>query len=543
MHKIIHVAKEIGLIDAELELYGVYKAKVQLEALLERERRPTGKLVLVTSITPTPAGEGKTVTSIGLAQAFEKIGKRCILCLREPSLGPNFGIKGGATGGGASRVLPADDINLHFTGDIHAITASHNLLAALVDNHIHHGNELRIDPRRILWPRALDLNDRALRHIVVGLAPEGGVPREDRFLITTASEVMAVLCLSQDYSDLKERLGKILVALNEKGEMVTARDLKAPGAMAALLKDAMKPNLVQTSEGTAAFVHGGPFANIAHGTNSIIATRLALKLGEIVIQEAGFGADLGAEKFIDIVCREGGFYPACAVIVVSCRALKMHGGVPKGNLERESAGAIRRGSSNLLKHVEIVKRLNINPVVAINRFPFDTDKEMLAVAEVCEKIGIPYAVSEVFAKGGKGGEELARVTCRVLEKPLPYRPLYELTMPIKDKISKIATEIYGASEVRYTQVAEKQLVRLGKTACANLPVCMAKTQYSLSDNPSLLGRPRRFTITVNEIRLSQGAGFLVVFCGDVMTMPGLPKIPVAERIDLDSQGNIVGLGD
>ncbi len=543
MLKIIHVAKEIGLIDAELELHGAYKAKVQPEALLERERCPEGKLILVTSISPTPAGEGKTVTSIGLAQAFEKIGKRCILCLREPSLGPNFGIKGGATGGGASCVLPADDINLHFTGDIHAITTSHNLLAALIDNHIHHSNELRIDPRRILWPRALDLNDRALRHIVVGLGPEGGLPREDRFLITTASEVMAVLCLSKDYSDLKERLSKIIVALNEKSEAVTAGDLKAQGAMAALLKDAMKPNLVQTSEGTAAFVHGGPFANIAHGTNSIVATRLALKLGEIVVQEAGFGADLGAEKFVDIVCRQGEFHPACAVIVVSCRALKMHGGVPKGNLERENPGAIRRGSSNLLKQVEIVKRLHLHPIVAINRFPFDTEKELLAIAEVCDKIGVPYALSEVFSKGGNGGQELARIACRVLKKPLRYQPLYELTMPIKDKISKIATEIYGASDVRYAPAAEKQLGRLEKTASADLPVCMAKTQYSLSDNPSLLGRPRNFTITVNEIRLSQGAGFVVVLCGDVLTMPGLPKIPVAERVDLDPRGKIVGLVD
>lgn len=542
MHRIIKIAKEAGLIDEELELYGSYKAKVSLDALKERENRPDGKLVLVTSLTPTPAGEGKTVTSIGLAQALNRIGKKGFLCLREPSLGPNFGIKGGATGGGKSQVVPSWDINLHFTGDIHAVTTSHNLLSALLDNHLHQGNRLRVNPRQIVWPRAVDLNDRALRHIVVGLGPEGGIPREDHFVITTASEVMAILCLAQTYQDLKERLGKIVVAYNEDGALVTAKDLNAHGSMAALLKDALKPNLVQTSEGTPAFVHGGPFANIAHGTNSILATKLALKLGEIVVQEAGFGADLGAEKFIDIVCRAGGFSPQVAVVVVSCRSLKMHGGVPRANLQKENREAIRKGKSNMLKQIENVKRLGMRPVVAINRFPFDTEEEIKLVCDICERANIPCAVSSVYFEGGKGGENLAELVARALEKSRStYKPLYELEIPIKDKISKIATEIYGAEGVSLSPLAEKQLGQVLRLGLDGLPVCIAKTQYSLSDDPNLLGRPRGFKLNINEIRLSQGAGFLVALAGSIMTMPGLPKIPMAEKIDIDPRGKVLGL--
>ena len=539
---ITEIAEKLGIEDDELELYGRYKAKLSPKINERLADRKDGKLVLVTAINPTPAGEGKTTTTVGLGQAMALIGKKAVLALREPSLGPVFGIKGGAAGGGYAQVIPMEDINLHFTGDMHAITTANNLLCAIIDNHIQQGNELEIDPRRIIFKRCLDMNDRALRNIVVGLGGKiNGLPREDHFIITVASEIMAILCLSNDLADCKRRLGNILVAYNFKGEPVFARDLGVEGAMAAVLRDALKPNLVQTLENTPVLVHGGPFANIAHGCNSVTATRLALKLGDYCITEAGFGSDLGAEKFFDIKCRSAKLTPSAVVVVATLRALKYNGGVPKDKTAEENTEALSRGLVNLGAHVENMKKYGIPVIVAINRFLTDTDAEIAVLADFCKTLGVEYSLSEVFAKGGEGGTDLAKKIVAACEQPSEFRYLYDEKLPIKDKIETIAKEIYVADGVDYTTQAEKQIKEIEALSQDKLPVCIAKTQYSLSDNPALLGRPKNFRITVKSLSLSSGAGFIVALTGDIMTMPGLPKSPAAYRIDVDKDGVISGL--
>lgn len=539
---ITEIAEKLGIEDDELELYGRYKAKLSPKINERLADRKDGKLVLVTAINPTPAGEGKTTTTVGLGQAMALIGKKAVLALREPSLGPVFGIKGGAAGGGYAQVIPMEDINLHFTGDMHAITTANNLLCAIIDNHIQQGNELEIDPRRIIFKRCLDMNDRALRNIVVGLGGKiNGMPREDHFIITVASEIMAILCLSNDLADCKRRLGNILVAYNFKGEPVFARDLGVEGAMAAVLRDALKPNLVQTLENTPVLVHGGPFANIAHGCNSVTATRLALKLGDYCITEAGFGSDLGAEKFFDIKCRSAKLTPSAVVVVATLRALKYNGGIPKDKTAEENTEALSRGLVNLGAHVENMKKYGIPVIVAINRFLTDTDAEIAVLADFCKTLGVEYSLSEVFAKGGEGGTDLAKKIVAACEQPSEFRYLYDEKLPIKDKIETIAKEIYGADGVDYTTQAEKQVKEIEALGQDKLPVCIAKTQYSLSDNPALLGRPKNFRITVRSLSLSSGAGFIVALTGDIMTMPGLPKSPAAYRIDVDRDGVISGL--
>ncbi|HQE02413.1 MAG: formate--tetrahydrofolate ligase [Firmicutes bacterium] len=543
MLPITEIARKIGLDDQDIELYGPYKAKVSLDVYKRLADKPDGKLVLVTAINPTPAGEGKSTTTVGLGQALRRLGKNAVIALREPSLGPCMGVKGGAAGGGYAQVVPMEDINLHFTGDIHAITTAHNLLAALLDNHLHQGNQLNIDPRRIVFKRVMDMNERALRNIVVGLGGRNnGVPREDGFDITVASEVMAILCLASDLEDLKERLGKIVVAYNTKREPVTAADLKAQGAMALLLKDAIKPNLVQTLENGPAFVHGGPFANIAHGCNSVVATKLGLKVADYLITEAGFGADLGAEKFFNLKCRLAGLKPDAVVVVATVRALKMHGGVAKADLAAENLEALRAGIANLAKHVENVRKFGLPLVVAINRFPTDTEAELDLVGKSCAEMGVPWALSEVWAKGGEGGIALAEELLKILEtEKAEFKFLYPAEAPIKEKIAAIAREIYGADGVEYTKAALQNIRDLEKNGFDKLPVCMAKTQYSLSDDPTLLGRPSGFTITVRELKVSAGAGFIVAITGDIMTMPGLPKVPAACNMDITSDGKITGL--
>jgi formate--tetrahydrofolate ligase len=543
MEPIGEIAKKLGIPEQYLIPYGHTKAKVDLKYFDELSERPDGKLVLVTATTPTPAGEGKTTTTIGLTQALVKKGKKAMLCLREPSLGPCFGIKGGAAGGGYSQVLPMEDINLHFTGDIHAVSTAHNLLSAMIDNHLQQGNELGIDPRRITWRRALDMNDRALRNTVIGLGGKPhGVPRESGFDISVSSEVMAILCLSKDLKDLKERLGRIVIGYTWGGEAVTASDLKAHGAMAALLKDALNPNLVQTIEHVPAFVHGGPFANIAHGTNSIIATKMALKLTDYAVVEAGFASDLGAEKFLDIVSRHAGFHPDAVVLVTTVRALKMHGGVAKDELGRENLEAVKKGAENLEAHIDILSRFGVPVVVALNRFTSDTEAEIEAVHKAAERHGARIALSEVWEKGGAGGHDLAEAVLEAIEKgENGYHPLYRLELPIREKIETIAKDVYGADGVDYTDAAAKTITELEEKGYGKLPVCMAKTQMSLTDDPSKKGRPRGFRINVREVRLSAGAGFIVPICGSIMTMPGLPKKPAAEVIDVDEEGHILNL--
>ncbi|NLM80416.1 MAG: formate--tetrahydrofolate ligase [Clostridiales bacterium] len=537
------IAESLGLTRQDIELYGDYKAKIRLSALKRLEDKPDGKLVLVTAITPTPAGEGKTTTTIGLGDALRRLGKKTVIALREPSLGPVFGIKGGAAGGGWAQVIPMEDINLHFTGDIHAIGAANNLLAAMVDNHIFHGNQLGIDTRRITWRRCVDMNDRQLRRIADGLGGRTyGVPREDGFDITVATEIMAVLCLSKDIADLKNNLSKIVVGYTRDQKPVTCGQLKAEGALAVLLKDAINPNLVQTLEHTPALVHGGPFANIAHGCNSIVATKMALKLGEYAITEAGFGGDLGAEKFFDIKCRKAGLKPDAVVIVATVRALKSHGGVEKTRLSEENLEALEKGLPNLIKHIEnITQKFGLPAVVAINRFPQDTDAELEIVRRRCAETGANVALSEVWAKGGEGGIELAKEVIRIAAQPNDFRLVYHDRMPLKEKIMTIAREIYGADGVDFLPAALKELDRLTALGYGSLPVCIAKTQYSFSDDPQLVGRPTGFKITVREVRLSAGAGFVVAITGDIMTMPGLPKVPAAEKIDIDENGRITGL--
>ena len=544
MRPITEIAQRLGILPEELEPYGRYKAKIGDEFIQRTADKPDGKLILVTAINPTPAGEGKTTTSVGLGMAMEKIGKNAVIALREPSLGPVFGIKGGAAGGGYAQVLPMEDINLHFTGDFHAITAANNLLCAMIDNHIQQGNALNIDQRRIVFGRVTDTNDRALRNVVVGLGkPADGVPREDHFMITVASEVMAILCLADDLADLKRRLGSILVAYTREGAPVYARDLQADGAMAVLLKDAIKPNLVQTIENTPAIIHGGPFANIAHGCNSVRATKLALKLADYAITEAGFGADLGAEKFFDIKCRMAGLAPSAVVLVATVRALKYNGGIPKDALAGEDVEAVKRGGVNLEAHIENLKKFGVPVVVAVNRFHTDTDKELEAVRQICDRCGARCAMSEVFAKGGAGGIELAQAVVEACEEPSCFAPIYGDDLTIQEKIEKIATTIYGARSVQFDTAALKsieQIIGLDP-AYGKFPVCMAKTQYSLSDDPAKLGRPQDFDITVREVRLSAGAGFIVALTGAIMTMPGLPKVPAACKMDVDDKGNITGL--
>ena len=543
MQPITEVAAKAGLSADDLELYGKYKAKLGRETWEKIQDKPDGKLVLVTAINPTPAGEGKTTTTVGLGQAMAQLGQNAVIALREPSLGPVFGIKGGAAGGGYAQVVPMEDINLHFTGDMHAITAANNLLCAMLDNHLQQGNTLGIDSRRVLFPRVLDMNDRALRNITIGLGGKvNGVPREDHFMITVASEVMAILCLANDLADLKKRLGNILVAYTYAGEPVYARDLKADGAMAALLKDAIKPNLVQTLEGTPCLMHGGPFANIAHGCNSVQATKMALKLGDIAITEAGFGADLGAEKVLDIKCRAAGLTPSCVVLVATVRALKYNGGVAKPDLNQPNVDALAKGIVNLDAHIENIRKFGLPVVVAINAFPTDTAEEMAFIEQHCKEMGVRVALSEVFAKGGEGGKALAQQVLDVLaEGQSDYHPIYELDQPLTDKIRAIATTIYGAKDVNILPAAAKELANIEAMGYGSLPICMAKTQYSLSDDASLLGRPTDFTITVRTARLSAGAGFVVCETGAIMTMPGLPKKPAAENIDVEEDGKIIGL--
>ena len=543
MLPITEVAKVLDIPSDELEQYGKYKAKLSYSYIKENMDREDGKLVLVTAINPTPAGEGKTTTNVGLSMALSRLGKKTVTTLREPSLGPCFGVKGGAAGGGYSQVVPMDDINLHFTGDFHAITSAHSLLAALLDNHIHQGNKLGIVTKRIVWKRVVDMNDRALRNIVIGLGGKGdGVTRENGFDITVASEIMAILCLATDLDDLKERLSKMVVAYNYEGEAVTAGDLEATGAMALLLKDAIKPNLVQTLDNTPAFIHGGPFANIAHGCNSVVATKTALKLGDYVITEAGFGADLGAEKFFDIKCRYAGLKPDCVVIVATVRALKMNGGVAKDNLAEENLDALRAGSSNLIRHIENVAKFGVPSVVAINRFPTDTEAELELLDKICEEYGVKVVLSEVFAKGAEGGMDLAEEVIRICEEgKADFKPLYDLDLSIEGKMEKIAKEIYRADGVDFTPAAKKQIKELTKLGYDKLPICVAKTQYSFSDDAALLGAPTGFTITVRELRVSAGAGFIVALTGSIMTMPGLPKVPAANGMDILSDGTIIGL--
>ena len=543
MEPIIKVAEQLELVEADIELYGKYKCKLSLDILEKNKYKKDGKLVLVTAINPTPAGEGKSTVTVGLGQALCKKGKKAVIALREPSLGPVFGVKGGAAGGGYAQVVPMEDINLHFTGDMHAITSANNLLCAAIDNHIHQGNPLRIDSRRVVFKRVMDMNDRALRNIVVGMGGKvNGFLREDGFMITVASEIMAILCLASGLEDLKERMGNIVVAYDLDGNPVYAKQLEVQGAMALLMKDAIKPNLVQTLENTPAIIHGGPFANIAHGCNSIIATKMALKLGEIVVTEAGFGADLGAEKFLDIKCRYGGLTPDCVVVVATIRALKHHGGVKKEQLGEANVEALKVGIVNLEKQIENIKKYDVPVIVAINRFVTDSVDEIEFIKEFCGKLGVKVALSDVWAKGGEGGLELANIVNDVLEnEESNFKVLYDEKDSVKNKILTIAKEIYGAKDVLYTPAANKQIAELEKFGLDKLPICMAKTQYSLSDNPSLLGRPENFDITVKEVRVSNGAGFIVVLTGDIMTMPGLPKIPAANRMNILSDGEIVGL--
>lgn len=541
--KITQIADELGISEEYVEQYGSYKAKIDNRFLKDNSEKPDGKLILVTAITPTPAGEGKTTTSIGLADGLRKIGKKSVLALREPSLGPVFGIKGGAAGGGYAQVIPMEDINLHFTGDFHAIGAANNLLAAMVDNHIQQGNELGIDPKQITWKRAVDMNDRQLRFIVDGLGgTANGVPREDGFDITVASEVMAVLCLASDISDLKKRLGNIIIGYTYAGDPVTAHDLKCEGAMTALLRDAIKPNLVQTIEHTPAFVHGGPFANIAHGCNSVIATRTALKAGDYVVTEAGFAADLGAEKFLDIKCRAAGLHPDAVVIVATVRALKYHGGVAKADLNEENIDALKAGMPNLLQHIKNIKEVYKLPcVVAVNAFPTDTEGELNTVIKMCADLGVNVALSEVWAKGGEGGRALAEEVVRLCDTENEFTYSYETDLSIEDKITAICKKIYHADGADFTENAKKQLKKLTDLGFGRLPVCIAKTQYSFSDNPKLLGAPEGFRVTVRNLKVSAGAGFIVALTGDILTMPGLPKRPAAENIDVDENGRISGL--
>ena len=542
MLPITRIAEKAGILEDELIPYGKYKAKISLDIMSRLASKPNGKLVLVTAVNPTPAGEGKTTTTVGLGQAMAKIGKNAVIALREPSLGPVFGIKGGAAGGGYSQAVPMEDINLHFTGDMHAITAANNLLCAVIDNHIHQGNSLQIDERRILFKRCMDMNDRALRNVVVGLGGKAnGFPREDGFIITVASEIMAILCLSDDMDDLKKRLGDILVAYNLDGKPVYARELGVVGSMAALLRDALMPNLVQTLENTPAIIHGGPFANIAHGCNSVTATRLALKLGDYCITEAGFGSDLGAEKFLDIKCRAAGLAPSAIVIVATLRALKYNGGVSKNETSKENVAALKKGIVNLGAHVENMKKYGVPVVVAINRFGTDTDAEIEALADYCRSIDVEYSLSECFAKGGDGATDLAQKVVNACEKPSDFHFIYDTSMSIKEKVEAVAKNIYGAQGVNFTSSALKRVQEIEALGKDKLPVCIAKTQYSLSDDPKRLGRPTDFDITVRDVKLSSGAGFIVVLTGDIMTMPGLPKVPAAESIDVDESGNITGL--
>lgn len=542
MQSINEIAAQLGLSADELELYGKYKAKISLEAWDRLKGQPNGKLILCTAINPTPAGEGKTTTSVGLGDAFHRLGKRTAIALREPSMGPCFGLKGGAAGGGYAQVVPMEDINLHFTGDFHAITTAHNLLAAVIDNHIQQGNALDLDVRRITWKRVLDLNDRALRHVTIGLGGKAhGVPRETGFDITVASEMMAILCLSNSLSDLKARMGRILIGYTRDGRVVRADELGVTGALALLFKDAIKPNIVQTLEGTPALIHGGPFANIAHGCNSVMATKFALKLADRVVTEAGFGADLGAEKFLDIKCRFSGLRPDAVVIVATVRALKMHGGMDKKELGERDMEALEAGFANLAKHIENVHKFGLPAVVAINAFPTDTEEELSFVREKCETMGASVALSTVWAEGGKGGEELAQKVEEALEKKSDFRFIYETNASIADKITAIAREIYGADSVEFTSEAKKTLEEIRALGLEDSPVCMAKTQYSLSDDASRLGRPTGFTITVRELRIAAGAGFIVALTGNILTMPGLPKKPAAENMDITEEGVITGL--
>ena len=538
---ITDVAVKYGIPEEELELYGKYKAKLSPSVYEKRKKEKDGKLILVTAINPTPLGEGKTTVSVGLTDALNRLGKKTTVALREPSLGPCFGVKGGAAGGGYAQVVPMEDLNLHFTGDFHAITAANNLLAAMLDNHIQQGNALDIDLKRIQWKRCVDMNDRVLRNVTVGLGgPGDGVVREDHFIITVASEIMAILCLSKDIEDLKERLSRIIVAYNRKGEPVRAKELHAVGSMAVLLKDAMKPNIVQTLEGNMALVHGGPFANIAHGCNSIMATKYALKLSDIVVTEAGFGADLGAEKFFDITCQLGDLKPDCAVIVATVRALKYNGGMEKNALLEENLEALEKGIVNLEKHIENVQKYGLPVVVSINRFASDSKNELNFIAQFCEKKQVGFAITEVHGKGGAGGEALGKEVLKQLDKAAAFQPVQTLSLSLEEKIGKVAKEIYGAKDVNYSPKAKKELEKLSLLGFSECPVCMAKTQYSLSDNPALLGRPEGFTLQVKDLYVSAGAGFVVVLTGDIMTMPGLPKVPAAERIDL-IDGKIIGL--
>ena len=542
MKPITQVGAELGIGEDELELYGKYIAKLDLSVWERLKDRPDGKLVLVSAINPTPAGEGKTTNTVGIGDALRRLGKKVVLALREPSLGPCFGVKGGAAGGGYAQVVPMEDINLHFTGDIHAVSSATNLLAAIIDNHLQHGNELNIDPRRITWRRVLDLNDRALRQIVLGLGGKtNGIPRESGFDIAVASELMAVLCLASGLDDMKARINRIIVAYTSDNRPVTVADLKVAGALTLLLKDAIKPNLVQTLENTPTFVHGGPFANIAHGCNSVMASKFALKLGDILVTEAGFGADLGAEKFLDIKCRMAGLKPDVVVLVATVRALKYQGGVAKADLDAVNLAALEKGMANLEKHIENIGKFGLPTVVAINAFPTDTAEELALVRQKCAALGAAVAVSEVWAKGGEGGKAVAELVLQAIEHPSEFRFLYDETLPIKEKIATIAREIYGADGVNYSKTAEKTIRELTVLGFDHTPICMAKTQYSLSDDASLLGRPSGFTITVREVRISAGAGFLVCLTGEIMTMPGLPKQPAAEKMDIDNNGKIIGL--
>ena len=544
MEPIKNVAEKIGLTEDDLELYGKYKAKISLETIKKVENNPDGKLILVTAINPTPAGEGKTTTMIGLSQALHQLGKKSIVAMREPSLGPCFGIKGGAAGGGYAQVVPMEDINLHFTGDIHAITSANNLIAAMLDNSIQQGNPLNIDTRQIVWKRVVDLNDRALRHIVVGLGGKpNGVPREDGFDISVASEVMGILCLSTSLEDLKARAARMIVAYNYDGEPVTVDDIHATGAVTLLLKDAIKPNLVQTLDHTPVFVHGGPFANIAHGCNSVMATKLAMKLGDYAITEAGFGADLGAEKFLDIKCRQAGLNPDAVVIVATVRALKMHGGVNKKELGTENLEALKKkGIGNLTKHIENIKKFGLPCIVAINAFPTDTEAELKLLDDMCKELNVEVSISEVWAKGGEGGIDLANKLLNILEtEESHYAPIYSLDMPIDEKIKTIAKEIYGADDVVFTKKAANKIKKFTAQGLGDLPICVAKTQYSLSDDATLLGRPEGFKVTINDLIPNTGSGFLVAISGNIMRMPGLPKVPAANNMDIDEEGKITGL--
>lgn len=543
MEPIASIAKKLGLGEDDIDLYGKYKCKISLEVLKRLQDKNDGKLILVTAINPTAAGEGKSTVTVGLGQALCRLGKKAVIALREPSLGPVFGVKGGAAGGGYAQVVPMEDINLHFTGDMHAITAANNLLSAAIDNHIHQGNMLRIDSRRIIFKRVMDMNDRALRSLVIGMGGKAnGFLREDGFMITVASEIMAIMCLSKDLMDLKERIGRILIAYNLDGEPVFCKDLKVQGAMAMLMKDAIKPNLVQTLENTPAIIHGGPFANIAHGCNSLLATKTALKLGEYVVTEAGFGADLGAEKFFDIKCRYGGLKPGCVVIVATVRALKLHGGVKKDSLSIPNVQALSKGIENLEKQLENVMKYGVEPIVAINRFVTDSEEELEFIETYCNKLGVQVALTEVWAKGGEGGEALAKKVLKILDKHGDnFKVLYDEKLSIKEKLEVIAREIYGADGVNFTKDAEKNIKELETIGLDKLPMCVAKTQYSLSDNQNLLGRPRGFNITVKEVRVSNGAGFIVALTGDIMVMPGLPKVPAAEKMDILEDGTILGL--